>query len=422
MTTVAAEGPEADRAALVPPTPHLGPAGWARANLFSTPANGVLSLVLGGFAAVALYRLGRFVFVTADWEVVRRNLRLLMVGRSFPTEELWRPWAGAALLGGAIGFGTGSAAASAADVARSEGRDVVPGPLTAAFRRHWPFIALVVALVAFITTPLPYLGLAGVFAVLAVSRLAGRAAPAGLRRWSPLAAVAASIGAYVVVTGFGGVPREDWGGLLLSLAVTVAGIVLAFPLGLLLALGRRSDLPALRGLCGVYIEIFRGVPLVALLFMSQFLVGFLFPSFVDPPEPLTRALLVIVAFEAAYLAEVVRGGLQGVPRGQVEAAQALGLKPWSLQRRIVLPQALRSVLPGIVGQFISLFKDTSLLSVVGFVELLDVAQFITSQPDFAGRGLSSVTLAFAGFVYWVGAYTMSRESRRLERRLGVGTR
>ncbi len=422
MTIAAGTGPAPALPALEPPTARIGPLGWARANLFSSSTNGLLSLLLGGLAALGLYRLGRFVFVTAEWEVVRRNLRLLMVGRSFPTEELWRPWAGAALLAVAIGFGTGSAAASAADVARSQGRAVAGVSRWEALRRNWPVVALVVALFAFITTPLPYLGLAGVFASLVVSRAAGRAAPTALRSWSWLVILGTVISAYVVVTGFGGVPREDWGGLLLSLAVTVAGIVLAFPLGLVLALGRRSVLPALRGVCSVYIEIFRGVPLVALLFMSQFLVGFLFPSFVEPPQPLTRALLVIVAFEAAYLAEVVRGGLQGVPRGQIEAAQAIGLGPFALQRRIVLPQALRSVLPGIVGQFISLFKDTSLLSVVGFVELLDVAQFITSQPDFAGRGLSSVTLAFAGFVYWVGAYTMSRESRRLERRLGVGTR
>ena len=147
-----------------------------------------------------------------------------------------------------------------------------------------------------------------------------------------------------------------------------------------------------------------------------------FPSFVDPPSILVRALLVIVLFESAYIAEIVRGGLQSIPAGQVEAAQALGLGPFQTMRRIVLPQALRNVIPAIVGQFISLYKDTSLLFIVGLFEVLEVARSVPSQSDFVGQGLASITLAFAGFLYWVGSFTMSRESRRLESRLGVGTR
>ena len=135
-----------------------------------------------------------------------------------------------------------------------------------------------------------------------------------------------------------------------------------------------------------------------------------------------RALIAIVLFESAYLAEVVRGGLQSVPRGQYEAAQAIGLGPVRQMRLVILPQALRAVIPAIVGQFISLFKDTSLLSIIGLLEVLRVAQIVTTQPDFLGRGLDAVTLAFVGFLYWAGRYTMSRESRRIERRLGVGTR
>jgi general L-amino acid transport system permease protein len=148
----------------------------------------------------------------------------------------------------------------------------------------------------------------------------------------------------------------------------------------------------------------------------------MFPTWFDPPGLLTRALIVIVAFEAAYIAEVVRGGLQAVPTGQVEAAHALGLSPFKTSRRIVLPQALRAVIPAMVGQFISLFKDTSLLSILGFFEILAVAEVVTEQPDFRAQGLDSITYAFVGFVYWVGCYTMSRESQRLERRLGVGER
>ncbi len=150
--------------------------------------------------------------------------------------------------------------------------------------------------------------------------------------------------------------------------------MLAFPVGLVAALGRRSRLPAIRVLSVGYIELFRGVPLVAFLFIGQYLVIYAVPTFVDPPSFLVRALIVIALFESAYIAEIVRGGLQSVPEGQVEAAQALGLGPVQTMRRVVLPQALRTVIPAIVGQFISLFKDTSLLAIVGFFEILEVAR------------------------------------------------
>ncbi len=133
-------------------------------------------------------------------------------------------------------------------------------------------------------------------------------------------------------------------------------------------------------------------------------------------------IVAITLFTAAYVAENVRGGLQAVPKGQTEAGQALGLPAWKIMRLIVLPQALRAVIPAMVGQFISLFKDTSLLVIVGVVELLQVSSIVNNQPEFLGRGLVDVTLPFVGLIYWVGSYTMSRESRRLEKKLGVGER
>jgi general L-amino acid transport system permease protein len=164
------------------------------------------------------------------------------------------------------------------------------------------------------------------------------------------------------------------------------------------------------------------VPLIAVLFMGAFMIGFLLPPGVDRPSLVTRALIGLVLFTAAYVAEIVRGGLQGVPAGQVEAAQALGLSPVRITTRIVLPQALRNVIPGLVGQFISLYKDTSLVAIIGLTELLGVSRNITAQPDFLAQGLIVETLLFASFVYWAGSYWMSRESQRLERRLGVGER
>ncbi len=217
-----------------------------------------------------------------------------------------------------------------------------------------------------------------------------------------------------------GIDWSEWSGLHLSIVVAVAAIVLAFPFGLLLALGRRSSLPALRWMSTVYIELIRGVPLISLLLMGQFFIGF----FLDSETPLsnvTRATAAITMFSAAYIAEIVRGGLQAVPKGQTEAGQAQGLSAAKITRLIVLPQALRAVIPAMVGQFISLFKDTSLLSIIAITEFLGVREIVHAQADFRGFGIAE-TLVFVAFGYWAISFTMSRESQRLERRLGVGTR
>jgi len=260
-------------------------------------------------------------------------------------------------------------------------------------------------------------------AVLVGGRVMGSRAPAGARRWVwPAVVVGFVVALQVITVGPDGVGWDDWGGLHLAVVATVAGIDLAFPFGVVLALGRRSSLPGVRVVSIGYIEVFRAVPLVALLFVGQYMIGFLFPTSVEPPSDLVRAVIAITLFEAAYIAEIVRGGLQAVPIGQVEAAQAVGLSRGQVLRMVVLPQALRAVIPAIVGQFISLFKDTSLLSIIGVLEILRVSEIAIRQDAFRGQGLQSVALAFAGLVYWAGCSTMARESRRLERRLGVGRR
>jgi general L-amino acid transport system permease protein len=209
---------------------------------------------------------------------------------------------------------------------------------------------------------------------------------------------------------------------MLKVFVAITSLVLCFPLGVLLALGRRSKLPLLRIVCTAYIEIFRGSPLFVLLLMAQVALEFFVP--VDMvPGTTVRAIVVFTLFTAAYLAEIVRGGLQSVHSGQEEAAKAVGLSPARTTFFIVLPQALRNVIPAQIGQFISLFKDTTLAgAAMGMFELLNVGTAITKQPDFLGQGLVIETFAFIGFLFWVGSYTMSRESQRLEKRLGVGTR
>jgi general L-amino acid transport system permease protein len=364
--------------------------------------------------------------VTAEWAIVRVNLRLFMVGR-FPEDQLWRIWVSAYVLAATLGFGAAALVRTARIEDTDDGERRPETPRSRALgvaHRFWPVLLAVVVLLGFTRTPLPTLLTVGLLGALQVGRLAGRAfARLGWQLAVWPAVLVGVVAAYLVITfGPDGVGWDRWGGLHLTLFATVAGIGLAFPLGLVLALGRRSTLPGLRVVSVVYIEAFRAVPLVTLLFIGQDMVRLLFPSWLDPPSDLVRAVVAITLFEAAYIAEIVRGGLNAVPRGQIEAAQAVGLTPTKVQRLVVLPQALRAVIPALVGQFISLFKDTSLLSVVAFFELVQVAQTVTGQERFQGQQLGTVTLAFVGFLFWAGCSTMARESRRLERRLGVGER
>jgi general L-amino acid transport system permease protein len=226
----------------------------------------------------------------------------------------------------------------------------------------------------------------------------------------------------VLVSGFGGegsvlplVPTNLWGGLLLTLLLSVVGIVFSFPLGVLLALGRQSGLPAVRALSVTYIEVLRGVPLVTVLFMAQLMLPLFLPGVTI--DRVVRAMAGIVLFSAAYLAENVRGGLQAIPRGQYEAARALGLNTWKMMLLIILPQALKIVIPVLVGQFIALFKDTSLVVIVGLLELMGIAKAVLAQPDFLG--LQAEVYLFVALVYVVFCYLMSDLSQRLERRLNT---
>ena len=405
----------------LPPSAHDSSLVWVRRNLFSSAFNSVLTVVMGAVVVWATYRLVVFVFVTAEWEIVQRNLTLFMVGR-FPRDELWRMWVSIGILAVTIGAVGGMVATTEREVAQQTGRVLPKGSALAMARRFWPGLLLVAVLLGFTRTLTPALMTLVVAALGTVAYRFGRVAPGGVRRRWWLLFSAGFVGSIVVLTAAGGVGWNNWTGLHLNLFVAFAGIVLAFPFGLLLALGRRSSLPAVRAVSVGFIELFRGVPLITLLLMAQLALGFLLPSYVDPPGLVIRALIVIVFFEAAYIAEIVRGGLQSLPRGQVEAAQALGLSPLTIMRTITLPQALRAVIPAMVGQFISLFQDTSLLSAITLLEVLSVSQLVTNQEAFVGQGLQSVTLPFVAFIFWAVSYSMSRESRRLETRLGIGVR
>jgi general L-amino acid transport system permease protein len=402
------------------PEVHLTPRQWMRQNLFATPLGSVLSVVFGLVLAYGAYRLAWFVAVSSDWQIIRSNLRLFMIGR-YPSDEVWRLWGALYIVAALAGLLSGATVASAEREARASGRAMVRPGRRDWLRRYWPVLGALAVILSQTRTWTPtLLTLAGI-AILAVARGLGRQA-AWLARFTWLALLAGVVAVNELITGFGGVGWGNWGGLQLTLFVTVAGIALSFPLGVLVALGRRSSLPALRGMTVGYIELIRGVPLVALLFMGHYVVPLVYPNTVEPPSALARALIAVTLFESAYIAETVRGGLQAIPRGQYEAAQALGLAPWKVTRLIVLPQALRAVIPAMVGQFISLFKDTSLLAILGFLELLEVARNTNAQPEFLGQRLHTVTFAFVALIYWAGSYTMSRESRRIEHRLGLGER
>jgi len=216
------------------------------------------------------------------------------------------------------------------------------------------------------------------------------------------------------VLGLPFVENERWGGLILTLLLSTFGLAIAFPLSVLLALGRRSDMPVIQGLCVGFIELIRGVPLISLLFMASVMLPLFLPAGVTI-DKLLRAQIAMILFAAAYLAEVVRGGLQAIPRGQYEAADALGLSYWKKTLLIVLPQALRISIPPLVNTFIGFFKDTSLVLIIGLFDLLSTIKISLTEPAWSGFGVEAYL--FAALVYFAFCFAMSRYSQNLEREL-----
>ena len=406
------------------PRVRSGAMNWVRHNLFRTKVDAVLTLVFGSIALWVLYKTVRFVFVTGRWEIIEVNLRLLLIGR-YPDAHVPRLAVTIVVLaawGGIIAGIVHSRRLRNSGPVKRRSAAAVARDLVSRFG----LAALVVLyLLVLAGTPGPWITVA----LAIVAAIAGRflGAPLGRVRLPP-------VGSFLLVVVLAGVPLamylyvvtavgfDEWGGFLLNLFMAVCSIILCFPLGVALALGRRSGLPLVRWMCTVYIEIIRGAPLFVLLLLANVALGFFVPSNLAPSTA-TRAIVVFTLFTAAYMAEIVRGGLQSVPRGQVEAAKALGLSPVRQTSYIVLPQALRNVIPAQIGQLISLFKDTSLAGIaMGLFELLTVSEAITAQEAFRGQGLIGETITFAALLFWIVAFTMSRESQRLERRLGVGTR
>jgi general L-amino acid transport system permease protein len=259
--------------------------------------------------------------------------------------------------------------------------------------------------------------------VLFIAAIAASCWPPFWTKW--LAVMWAGVLSVCAVLMYGGVfgltyvDNTQWGGVPLTLVLSVTGIGLAFPLAVLLALGRRSNLPAIKTICVTFIELIRGVPLISVLFMASIMFPLFMPEGVTV-DKLLRAIIGIMLFTSAYLAEAIRGGLQSLPRGQYEAADSLGLGYWQKTRLIVLPQALRIVIPPLVNQFISTFKDTSLVIIIGLFDLLTSAKTALADPEW--RQFYAESYIFAAVLYFGFAFFMSRYSQYLERRLNAGTR
>ena len=459
-----------------PAPPQQSTLDWVKKNLFRNWWSGLITVVLLPITLYVAYRALRFLFVTGQWDAVRVNLTLFMQG-TFPRDEQWRLIAQIMIFALAFGIGLGTNSAASRDRAEDAGLEVQRGSIAETMARMWSLVAFIALLLFFATTDEvgnfinPFLVVGGAM-VIAGAGYQARRLPRRFRNvgwlltmtflvigfqvvsgfdaggWVPLGIIygisAYSIapvdrfdagwlrvalrlvGAGVVVLGIRavyaavdtpGIGWDEWSGLHLTLMVSALAIVLAFPLGLLLALARRSTLPALRMMATAYIEVIRGVPLITLLFMGQFILGFMMPAG-TVLSAITRAIAVMTFFSAAYIAEIVRGGLQALPKGQTEAGQAMGMAPPPIMRRIILPQALTAVIPAMVGQFISLFKDSSLLSIIAVLEFLGVRKIIHAQEAFRGVGIAE-TLVFVAIGYWAFAFAMSRESQRLERRLRV---
>jgi general L-amino acid transport system permease protein len=360
--------PEA-HAPLGPPQLSVGALGWMRANLFNSWYNAILTVAASWLILVAGWNFFRWSLLDAAfgltpdtckgidgacWSFIADMWPLFIVG-TYPFEERWRPYLCLIVLGiMTLGLFFGAV----------RGNKI--------YRYAWAIAPVVVFLVI-------------------------RGVP---------------------VFGLETVDTSFWGGLVLTLILSIVGIVVSFPIGILLALGRRStSMPIVKALCVGYIELIRGVPLITVLFMASVMLPLFFPSGFDLDKVL-RAQIGIIMFAAAYVAEVVRGGLQAIPRGQQEAAASLGLNFWQQMVLVIMPQALRIVIPPLVNTAIALFKDTSLVTIIGLFDLLAIASLASANPDWLGKIIEAYV--FTAAIYWIFCFGMSRYSMYLEQRFKSG--
>lgn len=385
-----------------PPLAQVGAIAWARKNLFSGWFNSLLTIVIGAILLNTIIGFVRWSTTIAKWQVIPANLPLYFTGR-FPANQYWRLWLVLGVLAFMAGLTWGLLNRNTAKL----------------FTRPVLMSVGVIALIAVLTpTPIPYrlLVIAVEVALLAGGwigwQLGNKVPDSG--KWLSLAWTLSFFLILWLMVGGLGLPKVEtsaWGGLLLTMFMSIISIILCFPFGILLALGRQSSLPVIRWLSTIYVEVVRGVPLISILFIGSVMIPLFLPGNIRP-DLVLRAIIGLTLFSAAYLAENIRGGLQAIPRGQSEASSALGLSAPLTIGLIVLPQALKIAIPSIVGQFISLLQDTTLVSIIGLFDLLGISRAILANPNFIGR-YSEVYL-FIGLIYWVICYAMSLGSRRLE--------
>jgi general L-amino acid transport system permease protein len=467
---------------LPPPASTVGLRGWLRDRLFSSIGNTILTLVFGAFLLWVFWTIADWAILRASWTGADREACLAENGGAcwplvwakfpqwiygfFPIDQRWRVnlafiigiaalvpmlipsvphkfWNGLFLLlvyplitlilltGGNFSF-------SLWDYLSIIDFMLIMAPLVPiavygleeGIARNHIGLLLVVAgilslLVSFFVPAFDYLAtallLAGAaFSLLLAWRAGGNAGPSAVRNW--IIVLAGLFAAMLLLDyDFGLVPVEtsQWGGLTVTLVVSITGIVASLPLGILLALGRRSKMPIVKLFSVIFIEVWRGVPLISVLFMSSVMLPLFLPEGVTF-DKLLRALIAVSLFSAAYMAEVVRGGLQAIPKGQYEGAMALGLSYWQMMRMIVLPQALKISIPNIVSNFIGLFKDTTLVSIIGIFDLLGIVQSGLADAKWANPNSGPTSYFAAALMFWVFCFGMSRYSIYTERRLATG--
>ena len=382
--------------------------GWLQKNLFSSWYNTILTII----SLAGIYWIGKgfilWALTEAQWQVVSANFRLFFVG-FYPVEPinlLWRPWLALGIIMSTGGFSWGILSQATANL----------------FPRKILVILVIVAIIftliaipSNITSSIILLGflLSTILGAIFGQRI-GKKIP-DVVSWLPILWIGVFFLNLWVLLGTKSVKLDNLSGLILNILVAVVSISLCFPFGVLLALGRQSKLPVIRWLSIAYIEIIRALPLIGILFMAQVMLPLVLPANARP-DRVIRVIAGFTIFSSAYLAENIRGGLQAVPPGQVEAAKALGLNPLYTLGFIVLPQAIKAVIPSIVGQFISLFKDTSLLAIVGLVDLLDMAEkIVKGNQKFIGD--YQEVYVFIALIFWLICYSMSLASRRLENKI-----
>lgn len=420
--------PVGERRQLAPPVDETGALGWVRRNLFSSWGNALTTIVLiVAIGWLLSWFLNWAVFTAtftaaggaecrghgACWALIHEKYRYIFFG-SFPYEQHWRPLFAVITMLAML--------------------------ILSADRRMWNKRLLVIWGVGSFVTFLLMFGQIDIsislilFVALAVGGLGmilrgALASPSELIGWRVLAGIGA-VGLVLRIVGvlpswdlsiapFSYVETGLWGGLPVTIILASYGLLFAFPLGIVLALGRRSRLPAVKGLSVGYIELIRGVPLISLLIMASVMLPLFLPQGMSFDKFL-RAQVAVILFAAAYIAEIIRGGLQSLPKGQFEAADAMGLNYFQKTVLIILPQALRVVIPPLVNTFIGFFKDTSLVLIIGIFDFLNTANQALVDPNWAG--FPGEVYLFAAFVYFCFCFSMSRYSKYLEVELNKGTR